>query len=61
MNQDAQLSPRLAFTLDVHQYLFSSRFTEPYAGQFVGEPIQPAGSQFRHEFVILAGVAWRAN
>lgn len=56
-----RFSSRLAFTLDVQQYLFSSRFDEPYPGQFLGEPIQPAGSQFRHEFVILAGVAWRAN
>jgi hypothetical protein len=56
-----RLTRRLAFTLDLHQYLFSSRFAEPYAGQFLGEPIQPAGSQFRHEFVILAGVAWRAH
>lgn len=56
-----RLSSRLAFTLDVHQYLFSSRFAGPYAGQFVGDPIQPAGSQFRHEFVFLAGVTWRAD
>jgi hypothetical protein len=56
-----RLSSRLAFTLDVQQYLFSSRFAQPYAGQFVGDPIQPAGSQFRHEVVILAGVAWRTN
>jgi hypothetical protein len=56
-----RLSSRLAFTLDLQQYLFSSRFAQPYPGQFVGDPIQPAGSQFRHEFVILAGVAWRAS
>jgi hypothetical protein len=56
-----RLSSRLGFTLDLQQYLFSSSFAEPYAGQFVGDPIQPAGSQFRHEFVILAGLAWRAN
>jgi hypothetical protein len=56
-----RLSSRLAFTLDAQQYLFSSRFAQPYAGQFVGDPIQPAGSEFRHEFVILAGLAWRAD
>lgn len=55
------LSSRLAFTLDAQQYLFSSRFAEPYAGQFLGDPVQPAGSQFRHEFVILAGLSWRAD
>ena len=56
-----RLSSRLAFTLDAQQYLFSSRFAEPYAGQFVGDPVRPAGSQFRHEVVILAGVSWRAD
>ena len=56
-----RLSSRLAFTLDVQQYLFNSSFAEPYAGQFVGDPIQPAGSHFRHEFVILAGFAWRTH
>jgi hypothetical protein len=54
-----RLSSRLAFTLNLHQYLFSSRFAEPYVGPFLGDPVQPAGSRFRHEFVILAGVAWR--
>jgi hypothetical protein len=56
-----RLTSRLAFTLDAQQYLFSSQFAQPYAGQFVGDPIQPAGSEFRHEFVILAGLAWRAD
>jgi hypothetical protein len=56
-----RLSSRLAFRLDVQQYLFNSSFAEPYFGQFVGDPVQPAGSQFRHEFVILAGFAWRTH
>jgi hypothetical protein len=56
-----RLSSRLAFTLDLHQYLFSSHFAQPYFGQFVGDPIQPAGSQFRHEVVILAGISWRMD
>lgn len=54
-----RLGSRFAFTLNLHQYLFSSSFAEPYAGQFVGDPIKPAGSQFRHELVILGGVVWR--
>src|SRR5918997_967962 len=53
------VSSRLALTLNLHQYLFSSSFAQPYEGQFVGDPVQPAGSRFRHEFVILAGLAWR--
>jgi hypothetical protein len=52
------LDGRLALRLDAQEYLFNSSFREPYAGQFVGDPVQPAGSQSRHEFVILAGVAW---
>jgi len=56
-----RVSSRLAATLNMQQYLFSSRFAEAYPGQFLGDPIQSAGSQFRHEFVILAGVAWRTN
>jgi hypothetical protein len=53
------LGSRLAATLNLQQYLFASNFAQPYAGQFVGEPVRPAGSQFRHEFVILTGIAWR--
>jgi len=52
---------RLAFTLDLQQYLFGSNFAEAYEGQYVGDPIRPAGSRFRHEFVILAGLTWRAG
>jgi len=61
LGASVRLSSRLAFALDLHQYLFSSSFAEPYPGQFVGDPVRPAGSQFRHEFVILAGITWRAN
>ena len=53
------VSSHLALTLNLQEYLFSSSFAEPYEGQFVGDPIQPAGSRFRHEFVILAGFSWR--
>lgn len=56
-----RVSSRVAATMNVHQYLFSSRFGEAYSGQFLGDPIQPAGSRFRHELVILAGLAWRWN
>jgi hypothetical protein len=55
------LDGRLALRLDAQEYLFSSSFREPYAGQFVGDPVRPAGSQFRHEFVILAGISWSAR
>jgi hypothetical protein len=50
---------RLAVTLNLQQYLFASNFAEPYTGQFVGDPVRPAGSQFRHEFVVLTGLSWR--
>ena len=52
-------SSRLAVTLNLQQYLFASNFAEPYTGQFLGDPVRPSGSQFRHEFVILSGIAWR--
>lgn len=55
------LDGRLALRVDAQEYLFSSSFREPYAGQFVGAPIQAAGSQFRHEFVLLAGLSWRTQ
>ena len=55
------LSSRLGVTLNLQQYAFSSSFAETYEGQFIGDAIQPAGSRFRHEFVTLAGVTWRAR
>ena len=54
-----RLDPRLALTLDAHEYLFSSRFAEPYT-PLVGAPL-PAGSRFRREFVLLAGFSWRTH
>jgi hypothetical protein len=54
-----RLASRLDFTLNVQQYLFSSSFAEVYVPPFVGQPLKPAGSQFRHEVVLLAGVSWR--
>jgi hypothetical protein len=53
------LTSRLGLTLNLQEYLFASSFAEPYAGQFLGDPVQPAGSQFRHEFVFLTGISWR--
>ena len=58
LSSQYSLDGRLAIRLDAQEYLFSSSFREPYAGQFVGAPVQPAGSQFRHEFVLLAGLSW---
>ena len=55
-----RLDPRLALTLDAHEYLFSSRFAEPYTSPLGGAPL-PAGSRLRHEFVVLAGFSWRTH
>jgi hypothetical protein len=52
-----RVSRRLSITTDVQQYFFSSRFSESYQ-DFSTRSIRPAGSQGRHEFVILAGVGW---
>jgi hypothetical protein len=54
-----RVSSRLAVTLNLQQYLFASSFAESYTGQFLGDPVQPAGSRYRHEFVILTGITWR--
>jgi hypothetical protein len=52
------LDGRLALRLDAQEYLFSSSFRDAYGGQYIGAPVQPAGSQFRHELVLLAGFSW---
>jgi|RhiMetdeSRZDD1v2_1073273.scaffolds.fasta_scaffold700818_2 hypothetical protein len=54
------LDPRLAFRLDAQQYLFSSTFRDSYAPPFTSALVEPAGPQFRHEFVVLAGLSWLA-
>jgi hypothetical protein len=63
LNFSAQysLDGRLGLRVDTQTYLFSSSFRDPYGGQFVGAPVQEAGSQFRHEFVLLAGLLWRTH
>jgi hypothetical protein len=58
LSSQYSLDGRLAIRLDAQQYLFSSSFREPYAGQWLGAPVQPAGSRFRHELVVLAGLSW---
>jgi hypothetical protein len=55
------LDGRFSFRLDAQQYLFSSCFADAYTGPFIGSPIQPAGSHFRSEFVLLAGFAWQPS
>lgn len=51
---------RLGLRLDAQQYLFSSTFRDSYAPPFTGALVQAAGPQFRHEFVLLAGLTWLA-
>jgi hypothetical protein len=53
------LDSHLAFRVDAQQYLFSSAFTDTYSPPLIGTPVQPAGSRFRRELVVLAGLAWR--
>jgi hypothetical protein len=54
------LDGRLGFRVDAQQYLFSSSFRDSYAPPFTGALPQAAGPQFRHEFVLLAGLSWLA-
>jgi len=55
---EARVFTRIGLRLDVHNYLFSSNFTQPYQPPLVGSPTQPAGEQFRHEWVVLAGATF---
>ncbi len=52
------LDARLGFRLDAQEYLFSSTFRDSYAPPFTGALVQASGPQFRHEFVLLAGLSW---
>jgi hypothetical protein len=58
LSSQYSLDGRLAMRLEAQEYLFSSSFREPYAADFLGAPVQPAGSQFRRELVVLAGLSW---
>jgi hypothetical protein len=53
------LDSHLAIRVDAQQYLFSSAFTDTYTPPLIGTPVQPAGSRFRRELVLLAGLTWR--
>jgi hypothetical protein len=53
------LDGRMGIRIDAQEYLFSSTFRDSYAASPTGGT-QPAGPQFRHEFVILAGLSWLA-
>jgi hypothetical protein len=54
------LDGRLGIRMDAQEYLFSSTFRDSYAPPFTGALVQAAGPQFRHEFVLLAGLSWLA-
>lgn len=51
---------RLGLRLDAQEYLFSSTFRDSFAPPFTGALVQAGGPQFRHEFVLLAGLTWLA-
>ena len=55
------LDGRMGIRVDAQEYLFSSTFRHSYLPTFTGGGLaQPGGPQFRHEFVILAGLSWLA-
>jgi hypothetical protein len=54
-----RVSPRLGVRLDAQEYLFSSRFAESYRPPLLDNPVQPAGSRFRQELVLLMGLSYR--
>jgi len=47
--------------LDAQQYLFSSPFDAPYTPHLGTAPAPAHASGLRHDFVVLAGFAWRSD
>lgn len=47
----------LAWEGGVTSYLYASRYAEAYQPPFVGQPVQPAGTAFRHDLVVTTGLA----
>ncbi len=53
------LTGPLGMTLAAGEYLYASRYRDPYAGRFAGSPVEPAGSVFRHDLLLQAGLNFR--
>jgi hypothetical protein len=56
-----RLDTRVSLRLDAQQYLFSGPIGDRYTPHLGTTPIRSAGGRLRHDFVLLAGVSWRAG
>jgi hypothetical protein len=56
-----RLDTRASLRLDAQQYLFSGDIDESYTPELGTTPVHSAGARLRHDFVLLAGVSWRAD
>ena len=56
-----RLDTRASFRLDAQQYLFSGDIDESYTPELGAKALHSAGARLRHDFVLLAGVSWRAD
>ena len=56
-----RLDTRASLRLDAQQYLFSGDIDDSYTPHLGTTPVHSPGARLRHDFVLLAGVSWRAD
>jgi hypothetical protein len=56
-----RLDTRASLRLDAQQYLFSGDIGDSYTPHLGTTPMRSPGARLRHDFVLLAGVSWRAD
>ena len=56
-----RLDTRASLRLDAQQYLFSGDIDDSYTPHLRTTPVHAPGARLRHDFVLLAGVSWRAD
>jgi hypothetical protein len=56
-----RLDTRTALRLDAQQYLFSGDIADGYTPHLGTGPLRSAGTRARTDFVLLAGISWRAK
>jgi hypothetical protein len=56
-----RLDTRTSLRLDAQQYLFSGDIGDGYTPHLGTPTVRPPGGRLRHDFVLLAGISWRAD
>ncbi|HKU62038.1 MAG TPA: hypothetical protein VJQ44_12520 [Gemmatimonadales bacterium] len=56
-----RLDARTAIRLDAQQYLFSGDIGDTYLPHLGSTTPRPGGARIRRDFVLLAGISWRAD